>query len=293
MVLEMKKLKYLLIFGILLLSILNINSVSFASEDGVPSVLFLNADEYIALSGAAGVAETTFDTNKSKDCRYSFSEILNFDNGSSLAAQESGKYLVNFNNAKYNKMSHEDKKEFMEDILGAISKSQGIGAATKNKLYSFISRQDSAVTAALEYLKSDVGTDVYSAKKWFAPFEGPIGTFLGLMCIIIFALTGISMVMDIFYLVIPAFQGLVERVPERLPFLYGNEERQGRPWGISNEAYQSLLDSRRSSEYVNVLALYFKRRVVVIIILAITLTYLMSGKIYDLILYITDSLGVF
>lgn len=194
--------------------------------------------------------------------------ILNYDGSAGL---------LRFSSKVYRSMDLDDREEFMETALVAVTKTS-LNAKVKNQVYNFISEQDTAVSAAMKYLQTNTGTDLVEAKKWFAPFESTIGTILGFLCILIFLFLGMSILFDIFYLVLPPFQAVIDR-----------EESGKKPFGVSREAYSAQRDAEKDDEYRNVLALYFKRRVGVIIAVAIAITYLVSGKIYDVIVFIIDA----
>lgn len=188
-------------------------------------------------------------------------------------------YSMSFNNAEYNKLKSEEKKAFMETALGEVTKSS-LGNTQKNKIYNFIASQDESVSGAIKYLKSDTSADFVEAKKWFAPFSGPLSTALGFLCILIFSFLALSIVFDIFYLVIPPFRILLER---------GEENK--RPWGVSNEAISSVKEAEdlHNPNKKGIMQLYLSKRIPLFILVSITLGYLVSGKIYDIVVYFMDA----
>ena len=193
--------------------------------------------------------------------------ILNYDGTSGL---------LRFSNKEYNKLETEDKEEFMETALTAVRKS-GMTGVLKQGVYNFIARQDTAISGSMKYLQSDAGADLAEAKKYFAPFSGVIGTILGILSLLIFMFLGFSVIFDVFYLVLPFFQGIVDKEDGKKPF------------GVSREAWKSKTDADASTEYKSAIGLYFKRRVGVMIAVSIAIGYLVSGKIYDIVVYIIDA----
>lgn len=184
---------------------------------------------------------------------------------------------LKFSNKNYSKMETEDKEDFMEAALTATTKS-GMNTKMKNKVYNFIASQDTPVSNSMKYLQSDASADFLEAKKIFDPFSGVIGTILGVLTTAIFLFAGLSMLIDVMYLVLPGFQAVLER---------GEENK--RPWAVSNDAFTAKRDSEKSDEHKNVLSLYLKRRIGLIVAMAICLGYLISGKIYDVIVYFIDA----
>lgn len=186
--------------------------------------------------------------------------------------------VVSFSNSLYSELEMEEKREFMEVALGA-TRATGLGTQQKNKLYNFIAEQDSTTSAAIKYLKSDTSADFVEAKAWFRPFSGPISTIVGVICILVFMFIAFSMLFDCAYLSLPAFQGLLER---------GNPNK--RPFGVSREAWSTMKEIYKPEmQSRNIMSLYFSKRIPVIIICSIALAYIISGQIYDLMVFFVDA----
>lgn len=186
--------------------------------------------------------------------------------------------VVSFSNSLYSELDTTQKREFMEVALGA-TRATGLGSQQKNKLYNFIAEQDSTTSAAIKYLKSDASADFVAAKSWFHPFSKYISPVLGLICLLVFMFMAMSMLFDCAYLVLPMFQGLLER-----------GEPNKRPFGVSREAYITMHDINKDKyEGRNILSVYFSKRMPVLIICAICLGYLVTGKIYDIMSFIVDA----
>ena len=204
----------------------------------------------------------------------------NSEVGVTILSYEAGDGLLRFSNKEYQKLETADKQAFMECALSYVSKIPDTASAKmKNAVYNFISQQDTAVTAAMKYLQVNAGADLVEAEKWFKPASGVIGTVMGLFCVLIFMFLGFSVLFDIFYIVIPPFQAMLNAGSD------GNKK----PWGISREAWCSIQEAEKTDAYKNVLSMYFSRRVVVLIIVSIAITYLVSGKIFELVGWFVDS----
>lgn len=184
---------------------------------------------------------------------------------------------LKFSNKNYYGLGADEKRKFMETLLTTITKSS-LNDKSKNKMYNFISSQDTALTNSMKYLQTDANADFVEAKKWFAPFTGIIGTVLGVICILIFLFTGLSTTLDIFYLALPGFQAVVEK---------GDEHKK--PRAISREAYSARMDAESDGTYKSAYAIYLKRRVWVLMLVMICVGYMISGQIYDLVVYIMDA----
>lgn len=199
--------------------------------------------------------------------------------GKQILKYNSGKGSLTFNNVKYSSLDYDDKVLFMEKALSATRKS-GLGVKTKNKVYNFISDQDSPVASSVRYLQTDASADFVEAKSWIAPFTGPISTVMGVLCLLIFIFLSLSIIVDLAYLALPGVQLLCER-----------GELNKRPFGVSTEAWKT--NKKYSSENIseNIITCYLKKRVPVIIVISICLSYLISGKIYSILVFFMDAFG--
>lgn len=187
--------------------------------------------------------------------------------------------LVYFSNSTYNDYSSSLKEDFMTDVLFYI-RNCGLDAVNRNKLYSFIEDQDGATAAAVKFLGTDTSADLVTATNWLRPFSGGISTFLGVMAVLIFLFLGISSVMDIAYLVIPVFSAFLDR---------NNDNKK--PFLISNEAWKAKRESESAMSYESPLSIYLKYRFVLILVVGVSLLYLISGQIYDLMSWFITSFG--
>lgn len=201
---------------------------------------------------------------------YAFKNILSYD-------EETG--VVSFSNKNYYALSTKNKNRFMEVTLRYIKES-GLPAQSKNKLYKFIEQQDGTTASAIKFLSTDTSADFVTAAGWLKPFSGVIGTILGVVALLIFLFMGVSIVIDIAYLVIPGVRAISE-----------SGEPGKRPFGVSIEAYKSMIEAESSPDYKSPMGIYLRRRVIMMVIVSVCLLYLISGQIYDLMAWIVDSFG--
>ena len=185
--------------------------------------------------------------------------------------------MLTFSNKLYSELDMEEKREFMRVALSA-TKETSLGAQQQNRLYNFIYQQDNAVSAAVKYLQSDTSADFVAAKEWFRPFSSPLSTVMGVLCLLIFIFMGFSIIFDIAYLALPFFQGLLER----------GEERK-RPIGVSREAWAANKEVETDERHRGIFSIYLGKRVPAIILMSICLGYVISGYIYDIIIYFIDA----
>lgn len=184
--------------------------------------------------------------------------------------------LFSFSGSRYSVLSTKKKIKFMETALEMVAESQ-LDARTKNKMYHFIEQQDDKITASINFLDQNVNSDFVTAKNVILPFTGPVSTALGVLSLVIFIMLTLSSAIDIAWLVIPIIRVVFK------------EDKNGKPFLITKEAYSSEVDSNRSDGYKSALTLYLQRRGKVFIVMGVCLIYLVSGQLYDLIVWIIDS----
>lgn len=185
--------------------------------------------------------------------------------------------VLTFSNKLYSELDMEEKREFMRVALAA-TKETSLGVQQQNRLYNFIYEQDNTVSAAVKYLQSDTSADFVAAKEWFRPFSSPLSTVMGVLCLLIFIFMGFSIIIDVAYLSLPFFQGLLER----------GEERK-RPIGVSREAWAANKEVETDGRHRGIFSIYLGKRVPAIILMSICLGYVISGYIYDIIIYFIDA----
>ena len=144
----------------------------------------------------------------------------------------------------------------------------------------------------LATLMSETKPDYASANAIYAPFSGVVGTIIALIAILVMALLGVTMALDIAYIVIPPVQMA----------LGGDEGGQGGKDGkkglsglVSKEARSAVKAAEggggaggQSGEYKAAIGIYFKYRWKGLVILGICLLYLVQGEIYNFVAWFID-----
>lgn len=223
-----------------------------AEETGYSSVT-VNSTAYINDAGALSV----------------FSQIANTRNneaGIEILDYDAGKQIVIFNTENYESLLLHERKEFMSNVLSDIKGSRSLNAKNKNKLYNFVSSQDSDTAKVLRNLERDVTADIASGNELYLPFQNPVTMVLGLVALGIFIGMGVSIVLDIAYLVLPMVRVSLdnsEGIASRL---------------VSPEAVSTARDVDGMGNGTYMLT-YLKRRTWVVALVFIALGYLNSGWI--------------
>ena len=170
----------------------------------------------------------------------------------------------------------------MKTTLNAIVNSK-MGSVAKTKAYNFISERDGDMAAAIKLVADETTADLYGAKALLSGVLDKIGVVMGVISIMIFALMGLTMVMDMAYIVIPGIRLFLDR-----------SEGKKRPFLVSTEAWKSVQESERGNTSAGALSIYIKNRVIMLLILSVMLMLIVTGKLYDLMGWIVDSFsGIF
>lgn len=232
-------------------------------------------DPLLILSSSGDVSfMTSVDTDARTKIGYN-NAIISYKPDSST-----NNYVLRFSVSNYKDLSADEQKTYMEYVLSSISQNRNLSTMSKNKLYNFVADQDTELTATLRYLKVDTKTDIAKAGYYLRPFNNAVGKALGVITILIFVFTSLSIVIDVAYLVLPGLQVMLSagRKPNEKPLL------------VSPEAHKSMQISQSpGEERSQVLWIYLKRRVPQIFIISLCLLYLISGTFYDIIIYVIDS----
>lgn len=193
-------------------------------------------------------------------------------------------FTMKFDYAVYQKLSYDEKVETMSILLNNLGDESNVSAINRTKIYNFISKNDETTSSLIRQLSSDMKSDYAGAYQYIRPFSGAVGIVLGTLTVIIFSMLSLSIVIDIGYIVIPLFQVWLNKA-----------NGQDKPRLISAEAWAAIKEGEGSVNggdgYTSPIGFYFKFKTKQFLILGICILYLTSGKIYDLIASIMNSLN--
>lgn len=157
--------------------------------------------------------------------------------------------------------------ETVSDFLTAMQNCSGMGSTL--------------LASILQNTKPDFVT----ANRWYKPFSGPVSSVIGLLCILIVALLGLSMALDIFYITIPFVQLALDdndsdgNNNSRLSKLVSSSARSA----VKTQVDGGGSDGQSGSNNKSALATYAKGRWKEMLLLGVCLLYLVSGNIYSLV----------
>lgn len=206
---------------------------------------------------------------------------INSATGTTIMSYSVNTGVFTFKNSEYALLTVQEKREYMSDALGYI-KTSSLSTKEKNRLYNFVADQDGTTSSAIRNLKVDSQADLATAASWYKPFSGIVSTLLGVLALGVFLFLGISVVVDIAYMVIPFIRIFISKGDEKKPYM------------VSNEAYTSVIeaeDSAGDGHFKSYMVLYLQRRVGVLLLIGFCLFYLVSGQIFDLVAFIVDAIS--
>ena len=190
-----------------------------------------------------------------------------------------------------------DDSSLQQDLIRCFAKEMAKKAkytftdSDRQAIYNEIKDGCGTANAAMvAALFSDTKADMFSALNIFAPFNGLIGTVLGIGVYIIIILVVASTAMDIAYINFPIARN----------FMYGKDDKGGegksqKPWGVTADAWSVVNECETGGDkgYKNANIAYFKRRALTYIVVSILILYLLSGQIAGLIAWLMQLVSGF
>ena len=289
-----KKLSKMVLVLLTVVMMLGVCSVGVLAEDNSSARDVLNGaigNGYAGVDQSADISGNTY--SKEGGGTLTYSDCVEANTG-----------LVNSN---FEQLTEKGKRQLLDDMLGIADKqiendrsSTSASQVTNETKTSWLNELQSCngvgtqlMTSLLQNTKPDYAT----ANRIYEPFSGIVGTVLGLGSILIMAFLGITMVLDLTYMCIPAFRMMLSGDGAT-----GDGKGNGsKPKIISYEAVSAVQLAEGGSGTsgqqggTNKLAvgIYFKKRVIMLIVLGVCLLYLIQGQIFALVSMILDLVSGF
>lgn len=205
-----------------------------------------------------------------------------------ISSNESAVITVKCDQTSFSKLTTDEQKEAKGEMLSEISK-MGLEQDTLSKMQENLENQAFLGLTQAELvtmLFADTKADLSTALKWFAPMQGPVGTVLGILVILIIVLLLVSTVFDLVYIGLPMARNILDGKAE--------QNGQPKPLMVSYDAVKvvQMIEGTGNSSGAggsnggsngNAYFEYLKRRILTYIILAVCILYLVSGEIATLI----------
>lgn len=198
--------------------------------------------------------------------------------------------------AEFQKLKSSEKSQFLADMnnvaTATVEQDNLVTEDTRQDWLARVQNCPGVGTQLIAALLENTKPDYARANKIYKPFSGIVGTTLGILAILMVALLGIVMALDLSYISLPLFRTFVSGPDEG----GGSAGGESKPKLISWEAVNAVRTAesgggsggQSSGSNKNAMALYFKHRVFMLVGLGVCLLYLVSGRIWSLVAWILD-----
>lgn len=165
----------------------------------------------------------------------------------------------------------------------------GVSESTVQNWWRQLQTKQGVGSKFMNQILQNTKPDFVTANQIYQPFSGVVGTVLGLIAVLLMAFLGIVMVSDIAYITLP---------PVRMFVSDDEKGRFSKSKLFSHDALYAVKCAEEQSDGGSgngkqALGIYFKRRVVMLILLGICLMYLVQGQLYTLVGYVLDLVSGF
>lgn len=166
-------------------------------------------------------------------------------------------------------------------------KAKGVEESTVQTWWKQLQTKEGVGSKFMGEILKNTKPDFVTANQIYEPFSGPISIGIGVVAVLMMGFLGFVMVADIAYITLP---------PLRLFVDDGNGKAKSKIF--SNDAIYAVQvaeeqDGGSNGNKKQALSIYFKRRIVMLILLGICLLYLVQGQLYTLVGYILDIVSGF
>lgn len=180
------------------------------------------------------------------------------------------KEKIVFNSDAFNRASEKSAKQNMEVVTNALTNSQ-VSSETQQYIFDAITGENpDASVILIPMLMDSTKADIYTAMRIVDPFLSFMRVVFGLGAIVIVLLLTASTIIDMCYIGLPMARGEGDK-GSKIPFVSWDAE------AVVKEVESSI--GGGDGKYKNAYVLYFKRRVLTYIILAVCLLYLIAGEL--------------
>lgn len=192
---------------------------------------------------------------------------------------------LTFYGEAFEEADRDSKSTALKKFTNAINKAKVSNTGRQN-IADCMTEGSSEANSHLIGLAMDSTTaDIFTALKWLAPILQFMRILIGVGAIVIVILLFASTVMDCIYIGLPMWrEAQVEKGENNKPF------------GVSMEAISTVKEVEsniESGKYKNSYLLYFRRRALTYVVLAICLLYLIAGELGGLIQGLLDMVSGF
>ena len=206
------------------------------------------------------------------------------------------------NEANFKKLTNESQRQLIkdmnsvaEDILRSDSVNEDGSSYSDEDYQNWVQQLqqcDGVGSRLISTLMANTKPDFASANRIYQPFSGTVGTVLGLVAVLLMAALAIVMVLDLSYIAIPFVRNLLD----------GGSSDNGNGSGgikskfVSWEAYNAVQQveagggnsGNGGGDNKTAVGIYFKKRIIMLLILGLCLLYLVQGEIFTMVGWFMD-----
>lgn len=202
---------------------------------------------------------------------------------------------------KFRKLTDNSQRQLIKDLNASAEKvlntenTDGVLEYTDQDYQNWVEQlqqQDGVGTRLISTLMANTKPDFASANRIYQPFSGTVGTVLGLVAVLLMAALAIVMVLDLAYIAIPFVRNLLD----------GGSSDNGNGGGgikskfVSWEAYNAVQQveagggngGNSGGDNKTAVGIYFKKRIIMLLILGLCLLYLVQGEIFTMVGWFMD-----
>lgn len=188
---------------------------------------------------------------------------------------------LSINKTQWSKANKKDVNKAMRAFIDHLD-TQGFSDDAMQSFMSNVQSSDNSVSSVmLPLIFEKTQGDMYQAYKITSPFLDILSVVLGVGAVILILLLLFSTVMDLAYIGLPVWREAQA----------GKDGGKKNPFGVSYEAILTVEEVEKGigggdAGYKNAYLLYFKRRALTYIILAICIMYLICGGLSGIISFV-------
>ena len=202
------------------------------------------------------------------------------------------------NDAVYTQLNNKAQNQFVNDIVtntniltdpnnprynSSLAKSDGVDQSTASNWFKEL-RSNSGIGSAMltATLKDGVYADLNTGGEWFRPFQGPLSSFLGFMCIVVISLMGIRSILDLSYISLPFFQAGYDKIEGGSGGGGGASGGGGSSGGFKMVSTAARTAVQEAESGANPIWAYFKKAALEYVVLGLAILFLCFNYMWDL-----------
>lgn len=196
-----------------------------------------------------------------------------------------GSPVLYFNKHGYDRNTVKIKQTILANLYKSLNAST-VNDADQNRIDNWIQGIDQANSTIVKSFSSDTNPDLVGASNFLGPIKGPMGTIIGVLCIVIGMGIAFSVVWDLAFLNVPIIETMLTKNRSGADL-----DLHNKPFLVSQDAVMAYNESNNSNYDQPVNGVFLKRRIKSLVIVGLCLTYLVSNQIWNLVGFIVDFVG--